>query len=110
VRSEYRASVPQQLLTDFGEQDAAAGAFDHRCADHTLEFAQMLTDRGLTQVQSGRRPVESAAVRDCDEAAQRRNVEDLRHGFQASSIIHNDQSSRLFSSISSNIALFDQYS
>jgi hypothetical protein len=47
VRRQYRAGVPQHLLTDFGEQDAAAGALNHRLADHALYFAQVLADRGL---------------------------------------------------------------
>jgi hypothetical protein len=79
VRREDRAGMPQHLLTDLGEQDAPAGAFDHRLADHALHLAQMLADGGLTEVQRGGRPVKSPTVGDRDEAAQRCDVEDLSH-------------------------------
>ena len=48
---------------------------DQRPADRGLQAAHVLADRALAQVQRCGRALETAAVGDGDEAAQRRDVQ-----------------------------------
>ena len=59
--------VLEEALTSLGESDVAAVADQQRLTDDALELADLLGERGLADVELGRRPAEVQLVGDDDE-------------------------------------------
>ncbi|GLW28578.1 hypothetical protein Areg01_15180 [Actinoplanes regularis] len=74
--------MQQQRLAVSGEAGAATLALDQGAAQGRLQPAHVLADRSLAQVQDRRGSLKSAAIRDGNQATQRRNVEITTHAYQ----------------------------
>ena len=79
VGGQDPARVHDDPMTQFGEHHAPSGPLHDRRTDDGLDAPHMLADRRLGQMQNRRGAVKSATVGHRDDAAQRRDVQNLSH-------------------------------